>query len=169
MATDEEYSLSEQFLDSARGNDVDAPLDVNHKDPSSGANALHMACANGNLEALRFLLAECEPTCAYTGNSTGSTPLHWAIQNRQWKVVPLLLNDVKKLNVLEKNDFGLSPLDEIQNYMDMTFTPDAQDTAEAEVVRDLTCQFLAHPSAAALDNDDNNNNDTGLQDGPRTS
>lgn len=98
-------SLSQQFLDAARADDVnqlrnllkeerkatDDVLDINFKDEWTGATALHMAAANGNIRTLQFLLTECHPRPLYTLNTSSNSPLHWALQNAQWEAAKLLL------------------------------------------------------------------------------
>lgn len=44
---------------------------------SGGITFAHLACVEGNLPALEFLVESCGPSCLLKGDSDGATPLHW--------------------------------------------------------------------------------------------
>ena len=65
--------------------------------------ALHYLCANGNLQGTRELIRR---GARSLGNSSGNTPLHWAVQNKHLDVTAELLANLPGCDVLQKNDFG---------------------------------------------------------------
>ena len=67
--------------------------------------ALHRAGANGHAGVVHVLLDE---GAAHVANRAGNTPLHWAVQNGQEKVVALLCERVPGLDVLAVNADGKS-------------------------------------------------------------
>jgi ankyrin repeat protein len=95
--------------------------------------ALHYVSANGNLECIRELLRRGARSLA---NSSGITPLHWAVQNKQLDATKELLANLPGCDVLQKNDFGRSSLTE------------AFQTDNAQILEVV----LGHSSAAALEN-----------------
>lgn len=170
MASD---TINEQFLDAARSGNVselrmllslqsaaDDPLDVNYQDELNGVTAVHMAAANGHLDALKFLLTECRPTPDYKANKSGNTPLHWALQNSEWESAKLILVNGQPgaVDVLQKNEFGNSCLslsmnqqsklraanEEVENSLP---DPGSVEALSIEVLK----LILEHPSAAALE------------------
>ncbi|RKP09758.1 ankyrin repeat-containing domain protein [Thamnocephalis sphaerospora] len=59
---------------------------------ASGNTPLHMASANGHLEAVDFLCQRCTTVDAVNAqNGEGNTPLHWAALNGHKDVVGRLL------------------------------------------------------------------------------
>lgn len=95
--------------------------------------ALHYVSANGNMECIRELLKR---GARSLGNSSGNTPLHWAVQNKQFEATTELLANLPGVDVLIKNDFGRSSLTE------------AFQTDNAQILEVV----LGHSSAAALEN-----------------
>lgn len=65
--------------------------------------------ANGNLECVQELLRR---GARSLGNSSGNTPLHWAVLNKHLEVTVELLTNLPDCDVLRKNDFGRSSLTE---------------------------------------------------------
>jgi len=54
-------------------------VDPNYKDTETGNSAIHMACANGNIEILKMLLENGGDVNIL--NSSKNSPLHWAALN----------------------------------------------------------------------------------------
>jgi len=95
--------------------------------------ALHYVSANGTMECIRELLKR---GARSLGNSSGNTPLHWAVQNKQFEATTELLANLPGVDVLTKNDFGRSSLTE------------AFQTDDAQILEVV----LGHSSAAELEN-----------------
>lgn len=162
--SDEDYSISAEFLDAARSDDVaelkrllaaekDEILNVDIKDPWTGATALHMAAANGHCNTLKFLLTECQPKPKYTTNSSGNSPLHWALQNGKWEAALMILTCASEsVDVLQRNEFGTSVLSEAMNRQPPTEeeAPPMPGTIEA-LSAEVLSLILEHPTAAALE------------------
>lgn len=100
----EEYKeLEQEWLDGARYGDLDMlkqickiceneniPAPINCK-TSTGSTSLHMACANGHVDVVKFL---CDiNTPINIKNEEGNTPLHWAAINGHVDIVELLLKN----------------------------------------------------------------------------
>ncbi|KAH6914076.1 cytoplasmic protein [Coprinopsis sp. MPI-PUGE-AT-0042] len=78
---------------------------------------LHMICANGHLELLRYLLPIVPASLLAAQNSAGSTPLHWAALNSHLDVAKALVEfppgpGVDLIDI--KNKAGHSPLAEAE-------------------------------------------------------
>ena len=107
------------------------PVDYQNE---SYSTALHYASANGHADCVEHLL---RLGARHLPNSSGNTPLHWAVQNRQASAVRALLAapPTAGVDVLQRNGFGKSAL------------TDAFGLDRA----DITQLLLEHTSAAALD------------------
>eukprot|EP00980_Cylindrotheca_fusiformis_P006493 scaffold1378_cov137-Cylindrotheca_fusiformis.AAC.6 len=114
-----ENEAQQEWLDSCRYGEVDVlrallsrfPRLISYADSESENTGLHMACANGHLHVVKFLVYH---EHKFMKNKSGNTPLHWAASNGQAGIVNYLtknstLNDI---DVLEKNRFGRSALTE---------------------------------------------------------
>jgi ankyrin repeat protein len=85
-----------------------------------GGTALHVAAWHGQLDVIRLLLSE-RATIDKPAARTGSTPLHWAVQNGQAAAARLLRE--RGANVRAKNTQGVTPWDQA----DTTAMRDALD------------------------------------------
>ena len=65
---------------------------------SYGITSLHLACLEG-LELVAEALIKHDPTLLIKETADKSTPLHWAVENGQWKVCILLLKMKAELEV----------------------------------------------------------------------
>ena len=85
--------------------EADKSFNVNLKD-FRGNSALHMACANGHIEMVKYLLdvLHCEINIK---NTSESTPLSWAALNGQKEVVKILLEHNADYEI--KNSQGKTP------------------------------------------------------------
>lgn len=72
-----------------------------------GATALHKAAANGHSECVQYLISK---GVKHTPNSTGATPLHWAMLNKATDVVLLLLRSFPDVDVADVGTYGKSIL-----------------------------------------------------------
>ena len=85
---------------------------------ASGNTPLHMACANGHLDCAVLLI---HFGAEHRANNAGNYPLRtfsafvcffanlkidWAVQNKHYKLVELLLNRFEDIDVLSQNEFG---------------------------------------------------------------
>ena len=110
-------SALSEMLDCARYGDLPelkafldhASIDVNHRD-GGGNTALHKACANGHVDCVKVILER--EGVHHVGNDSGNTPLHWACSNAKPDIVKLLLDKFEGIDVLKKNEFGISALTE---------------------------------------------------------
>ena len=78
---------------------------------------LHMICANGHLDLLKYLLPLVPPSLLAAQNNAGSTPLHWAALNSHLEVAKALVEfpagpGVDLIDI--KNAAGHSPLAEAE-------------------------------------------------------
>ncbi|GAB5588098.1 ankyrin repeat-containing protein [Umbelopsis nana] len=86
----------------------------------SGNTALHMACANGHLNIVKYVvekLAGLDNVTQHINsqNEQGNTPLHWAALNGHLEIVQLLVSS-HGANMKIKNKAGRSPIYEAQAY-----------------------------------------------------
>lgn len=72
-----------------------------------GNTPLHIACQEGNLEVVRTLLANLEPTGATISNFASATPLYFAAERGNTPIVQLLIAINVETNVQNE---GLNPL-----------------------------------------------------------
>ena len=104
--------INQNIPEAARKNEVakikqllEAGADINEVD-SEGHNGLHIACAEGNIESVKFLL---EQKNIQLKGRRGFTPYHRAVQYNQVQVLGYLLeNNIQLLNAT--NDIGVTPL-----------------------------------------------------------
>ena len=115
-------------------NDISNPIPIVNATDTSQTTSLHKACANGHYTTVQLLLSR---NALHLRNDSGNTPLHWASGAGHAHVVRLLLdhydalyfqqqeqqqkntsatiddsNQVERLDVLQKNNFGRSSLTE---------------------------------------------------------
>lgn len=115
-------------------NDISNPIPIVNATDTSQTTSLHKACANGHYTTVQLLLGR---NALHLRNDSGNTPLHWASGAGHANVVRLLLdhydalyfqqqeqqqkntsatiddsNQVERLDVLQKNNFGRSSLTE---------------------------------------------------------
>nr|CCA17519.1 conserved hypothetical protein [Albugo laibachii Nc14] len=102
---------------------------VNYVDECTGNTPLHMACANGHLDCVQYLL---QKEASHIANLNGNYPLHWAVQNKHLAIVKELLQSVSDMDVLAQNSFGRGCVTE------------AFQCEDAEILKAL----LEHPSAS---------------------
>ncbi len=112
---EEMLTLDEYYLECARYGELsdlisamkeaDKSFNVNLKD-FRGNSALHMACANGHIEMVKYLLdvLHCEINIK---NTSENTPLSWAALNGQKEVVKILLEHNADYEI--KNSQGKTP------------------------------------------------------------
>jgi ankyrin repeat protein len=132
-----EAELLQEWIDSARYGDLEymsqiisecrerslpAPI---HWKTSTGNTALHMACANGHINTVSFLLDN-HASCSVQ-NDQGNSALHWAAMNGHLDVVELLL----------KHD---APID-LHNKAGYSAMFEAQRNNHENVVKCLLCAF----------------------------
>ncbi|KAH8554260.1 ankyrin repeat-containing domain protein [Umbelopsis sp. PMI_123] len=91
--------------------DANFPAEYFKAADESGNTALHMACANGHLDIVKYVvekLASLDNVTQYINsqNEQGNAPLHWAALNGHLEIVQLLI----------KNKAGRSPIYEAQAY-----------------------------------------------------
>ena len=108
----EMLSLSEFYLECARFGeledmknalkDADKDFDYNLKD-FGGNTALHMSCANGHLNIVKYLIEDlkCDINCK---NNSNNTPLHWAAINGQKDIVCYLLDKNADFDIVNNNN-----------------------------------------------------------------
>ncbi|KAI4838539.1 methyltransferase [Plasmodium brasilianum] len=92
-------NIAEDLLYCVRTNDIDEIKNIlqneninsinNIKDESNNT-LVHFACANNNIDMIKFLLYECGSNYNEYNNS-GNSPLLWAIQNKHYAAVQELL------------------------------------------------------------------------------
>lgn len=131
-----EAEAAEEWLESCRYGEVDVlrvllsrfPSLTSYSNPANGNTGLHMAAANGHLNAVEFLVSHKHKI---TKNSSGNTPLHWAASNGKAEVVKFFTSDasLENIDVLEKNNFGRSALTE-------GFASQQEGVVEAMLVHD---------------------------------
>lgn len=92
-------------------------------DSTSHSTALHMACANGHLEVVKYILEQVKENCASNvelkefvnqKNETGNTALHWASLNGQLDVVKLLCDEYEA-DPFIRNSFDQDAIFEAEN------------------------------------------------------
>ena len=92
--------------------DEDIPVDTLEAETSN--TSLHMACANGFDEIVKFLIEKGADINAK--NISGNTPLHWACLNGKSSIVDILLeqkvDDKHLVDVNAKNIFKRIPMEE---------------------------------------------------------
>lgn len=96
-----EKEIFEEWLDGARYGDLESLIQI-YKDnnieilvnckTSTGTTALHMACANGHMDIVKFLLYDINNSVNIK-NDEGNTPLHWAAINGHLEIVEFLLQN----------------------------------------------------------------------------
>ncbi|KAL4068740.1 ankyrin repeat-containing domain protein [Scleroderma yunnanense] len=82
-----------------------------------GNTVLHMACGNGHVDILEYILPLVPPSLIAKQNNLGSTPLHWAAVNRHLAVAQKLVQfpSGPGVNLIDiKNTAGRSPLAEAE-------------------------------------------------------
>lgn len=84
---------------------TDELLNIDHSD-TMGSTALHKAAANGHTDCLNILK---EFGARHIRNNSGNYPIHWAAENGKIDAVKFLIENYD-VDVLEKNDFGMSVL-----------------------------------------------------------
>jgi len=107
-------------------NGLQSPVYLNHKFP------LHYASAEGNIEALEYLVSEFDIN---TRDKLDSTPLHVAVINNQQEAIEFLVTQGANINALAYDDY--SPLSlaihqqnfDIINYLISCDNIDIDDTA----------------------------------------
>ena len=97
---EESLTLEEYFFECARFGeledlkeamkDADSNFNVNMKD-FRGNTALHLACANGHLPVVKYLVENLKVDINALNNSN-NTPLYWAMINNQKDIVDYLLS-----------------------------------------------------------------------------
>lgn len=111
------------------------------KDDITLSTPIHMACANGHLELLKYLLnlvsLEEALVLANQKNDTGNTPLHWASFNGHLPIVELLC-DKYQSDPFIKNELGHDAIyeannneqEDIENWFLMKYAPEDQINME---------------------------------------
>ncbi|QLL31019.1 hypothetical protein HG536_0A08340 [Torulaspora globosa] len=93
------------------------------RDSSSNSTALHMACANGHVEAARYIMelvkensASDEEVREFVNqqNETGNTALHWASLNGKLEAVKLLCDEYEA-DPFIRNKFNQDAIYEAEN------------------------------------------------------
>lgn len=104
MTVNQKEILEREWLDGARYGDLESLIQIHkeHKDnnieifvnykTSTGTTALHMACANGHMNIVKFLLYDVNNS-VNVKNDEGNTPLHWASINGHLEIVEFLLQN----------------------------------------------------------------------------
>ena len=89
-------------------------------DPTTVSNhvvsPLHTACVYGSVASIKYLLSL--PSVLRNVNdksACGNTPLHYACLYQRLTVIEILLN-TSSVNVIEKNNEGLTPIEMLHNY-----------------------------------------------------
>jgi ankyrin repeat protein len=142
---EEVYSI----LQHIKQKNLDEKSVINARDELSGSTCLHMIAANGHLDILNILIQQCSSLPNYTANFAGNTPLHWALQNKQWSTAQLLLTTFSdSIDVLQKNDFGRSCLTEAFDACDTDIPTSKDKTASCDMTEDMgnTDHSLPEPS-----------------------
>jgi len=114
------HELSEYFMECARYGELDEVIkilksedvDVDYKSGIGENTAMHMAAGNGHFEIVEHL---CLNNAKHLPNKSGNYPLHWAIQRNQVESVRVILKSFPhkdQMNVLAKNEFGISSISE---------------------------------------------------------
>ncbi|KAJ3096090.1 hypothetical protein HDU96_000884 [Phlyctochytrium bullatum] len=123
--------------------DADAMRAIATTRSSAGYTALHVACANGEIEVVRYLLPFFKPEDLRLGTTLdGSTPLHWASLNGKAECVELLL--AAGADATFKNEDGRSAVTvaeqqghlEVVNLLLKSFEP-GEDVTGGEASGDL--------------------------------
>jgi len=127
-------------------------VNVNGQD-ERGSTALHMASANGHVEAMKLLLAA--GASVDLCNAEGNSPLHWACSNGRGEAVRLLMEhkaEPSKLNAFERTpvddalDAGHRPcVDIIKAFAENNEDDEVDDVDEANAEE-------VHPTS--MDDDD---------------
>lgn len=120
LAAIAEYS--EEFLDASRYGELDdLKLMWNHdrlrelidfknlSEAESGTSPLMLACANGHMDCVKFLVEGVLVDVNHT-NMAGNTALHWSALNGHTECVEYLIRN--SANVLSENNFRHTPFDE---------------------------------------------------------
>ena len=81
-------------------------FNIDHCD-DGGSTALHKAAANAEIQCMQILKSY---GAKLTRNKNGNTPVHWAAQNGKLEALKFLIDNYDNVDVLEKNDFGVSAL-----------------------------------------------------------
>ena len=112
---EEMLTFDEYYLECARFGELkdlkeamkeaDKSFDVNIKD-FRGNTALHMACANGHIEMVKYLINTLHVDINIK-NSSNNTPLGWAALNGQKEIVKILL--ANNADYENKNSQGKTP------------------------------------------------------------
>ncbi|CCH45095.1 Ankyrin [Wickerhamomyces ciferrii] len=123
--TQEEYDV---IIDLARHGDLDdlkeifeeldGDLLLEIKDEHTLTNPIHMACGNGHLEVVKYLLSKISKDQATklinSQNNEGNTCLHWASLNGYLDIVKLLCDEYEA-DAFIKNKFQHDPIFEAEN------------------------------------------------------
>jgi ankyrin repeat protein len=83
----------------------------------NGNTVLHMACGNGHIDVLDYLLPLVSPSILSAQNSAGSTALHWAALNQHLELAQKLVHFTggPGIDLIDiKNLAGRSPLGEAE-------------------------------------------------------
>ncbi|KAK9480273.1 ankyrin repeat-containing domain protein [Lipomyces japonicus] len=87
------------------------------RDPYSKSTPLHMACANGHIEIVDYLLSffapDAEPTIVTAQNDSGNTALHWACLNGNLEIIKRLCDH--NADPLVKNLAGQDSIYQAEN------------------------------------------------------
>lgn len=96
--------LEQEWLDGARYGELETLIQIYNECKNNnietfvqcktltGNTALHMACANGHIGIVKFLICDInEPV--NIKNDEGNTPLHWAAINGHFEIVEFLLQN----------------------------------------------------------------------------
>ncbi|MCJ1369833.1 hypothetical protein MMC20_001045 [Loxospora ochrophaea] len=124
-------------------------------DPSDGNTLLHMACANGHLDIINYLLTQLPPSDPYISspNHALSTPLHWAALNGRFEAVKLLVGagaDMEAKNSIGKTAMQEAEVrgeEELAGWLDGQMQKEDGDKIEEslELNSDTTTQELRKP------------------------
>ncbi|EGW30072.1 uncharacterized protein SPAPADRAFT_63687 [Spathaspora passalidarum NRRL Y-27907] len=91
---------------------------LNIKDDITLSTPLHMACANGHFDTVKYLLSilpkEDAVNWIKAKNESGNTALHWAGYNGHLEIVKLLIDEYEG-DVFIKNDAGHDVLYEVES------------------------------------------------------
>ena len=81
-------------------------FNIDHCD-DGGTTAMHKAAANAEIQCMQILKSY---GAKLTKNKNGNTPVHWAAQNGKLEALKFLIENYDDVDVLDKNDFGVSAL-----------------------------------------------------------
>jgi len=87
----------------------DERIDVNKTD-KYGQTPFFVACRNGHVEVVKLLLND-ERVDVIQANEDGQTPFYIACQNGYLEIVKLLLGSGREINLIAKNNKGLTAID----------------------------------------------------------